>query len=154
MQHSSTHSVVQWGERKKGPRDVFDVSWAIGNIILLNIIILTFRLEPGMIFFFMSFFLTNEYLHGDTSLLLPPPPSATASTGLETCQNTSWALLTSFVSDYHYHFNERERERGQGWGWGWGRKRGPNDETLFRRLCPRLETHRSSHRYIFFSFFS
>ena len=75
------------GREKKGPRDVFDVSWAIGNIILLDIIILTFRLEPGMIFFSCLFLLTNIY--GDTSLLPPPPPSATASTGLETCQNTS-----------------------------------------------------------------
>ena len=41
--------------------------------------------------------------------------------------------------------------------WGRGHRRGTNDETMFRRLCPRLETRLrrvSSPRLVFFFFFS
>ena len=76
---------------------------------------------------------------------------------LETRRNASrvfFFTMTLRVRLPPPHQRTRTRTDGDGdgdtKGWGWEHERGPNDETKFRRLCPRLETRLEPGMFFFY----
>ena len=90
-------------------------------------------------FFHFFFFLTNYFL--PTGLLRV----STAISGHDETRDVSKHVSTAIrrndeVRDVSRHVSTTTHAANGGEGEGGMRIQGPNDETRFRRLCPRLET--------------